>query len=116
MQSSLTTTTERHFTTPSAVENAAPVSTEEILSLRQALQALVDHRHKHGVRYPFLEMLLIMVCAMFSGNTSLTSIAEWAADAHQRSPLLDTARTPSLSTFHRLTKHSIWTRRLSTGS
>lgn len=105
MQSSLTTTVERHCAAPPATENAEPVTTEELPSLRGALESLHDYRHKRGVRYPFMEMLLIMVCAMFSGNTSLTSITEWAAHAHGCSPILATAKTPSLSTFHRLAVH-----------
>lgn len=105
MRSSLITSPEYHRAARPASENAAPVTAEELPSLRQALESLIDYRHKRGVRYPFIQMLLMMVCAMFSGNKSLTSITEWAAHAHGRSPILATATTPSLSTFHRLAVH-----------
>ncbi|MHA7155904.1 ISAs1 family transposase [Arthrobacter sp. TMN-50] len=105
MQSSLTTTAERHCAALTVAKNTPPITTEELPSLRRALDSLADYRHKRGVRYPFVDLLLIMVCAMFSGNTSLTSIAEWAAHASGHCPLFATAKTPSLSTLHRLAVH-----------
>lgn len=105
MQSSLTTTAVRHCAAPTGTKSIPAITAEELPSLRRALDSLADYRHKRGVRYPFVDLLLIMVCAMFSGNTSLTSIAEWAAHASGRCPLFATAKTPSLSTFHRLAVH-----------
>ena len=43
----------------------------------EALIKVPDPRHKSGVRYPFSELLLAIVCAVISGAKMLTMIAGW---------------------------------------
>ena len=41
---------------------------------------LPDPRKKRGVRHRFAHLLVIMVCSVLAGATSLVEMAEWAAD------------------------------------
>ena len=45
-----------------------------------ALCALPDPRKKRGVRHRFPHLLVIMVCSILAGATTLVEMAEWAAD------------------------------------
>lgn len=45
-----------------------------------ALCGLTDPRKKRGVRHRFAHLLVIMVCSVLAGATSLVEMAEWAAD------------------------------------
>ncbi|MBP2411521.1 putative transposase YbfD/YdcC [Arthrobacter stackebrandtii] len=45
-----------------------------------ALSELKDPRRKRGVRHRFAHLLVIMVCSVLAGATSLVELAEWAAD------------------------------------
>jgi len=61
-----------------------------------------DPRHRRGVRYPFLDLLQIIVCAVISGAQTLTMIAEWAQETATRQGFPPSTRIPSLTTFHRI--------------
>lgn len=74
----------------------------DLPSLRQALSAVPDPRHRRGVRYVFTELLLVCVAAVLSGAKSLTMIAEWGAEARHRQVLSRWTRTPSVATLHRV--------------
>lgn len=74
----------------------------DIPALRAALEKVPDPRARRGVRYPFTELLLVFVCAVFSGAKSLTMIAEWARHADTAGPLFAAGKVPSLATIHRL--------------
>lgn len=45
-----------------------------------ALCGLKDPRKKRGVRHRFAHLLVIMVCSVLAGATSLVEMAEWGAD------------------------------------
>ncbi|MDQ6739318.1 MAG: ISAs1 family transposase [Actinomycetota bacterium] len=45
-----------------------------------ALCGLQDPRKRRGVRHRFAHLLVIMVCSVLAGATSLVEMAEWAAD------------------------------------
>ena len=102
MPASLTTTPERYSELLPDLESEHAITEEELPSLRQGLEIVADYQRKRGVRYPFVELLLCMVCAMFSGNHSLTSITEWAQHTASLKPIFTAGKAPSLSTFHRL--------------
>ena len=70
-------------------------------SLWDALGKVPDPRARRGVRYPFPDLLHIIVCAVISGAATLTMIAEWAQDTAADRGLAPHARIPSLTTFHR---------------
>lgn len=100
MPSSLTTMTAGHLKGLELVTDA------ELPSLRQALSAVPDPRKPRGVRYGFTELLLAWVAAVLSGAQTLTMIAEWTADAHDRQVIGTLARwrrAPSVATVHRIT-------------
>lgn len=59
-----------------------PVTDDELPSLRQVLAAVPDPRKPQGVRYPFTDVLLVLVTAVISGSQTLTMIAGWGSDAH----------------------------------
>ena len=61
-----------------------------------------DPRHRRGVRYPFLDLLQIIVCAVISGAATLTMIAEWAQEAATAQGFPPGTRVPSVTTFHRI--------------
>jgi DDE_Tnp_1-associated len=50
-------------------------------SLLEALDSVPDPRHKRGVRYRFVSILFVSICAVVAGARSFAAIAEWAADA-----------------------------------
>ena len=97
MPSSLTNVLERHSVAGADDWRAGADS------LRAALEAVPDPRARRGVRYPFTDLLLMLVCAVFSGAKSLTMIFEWAHHAAESGPLFASGRLPSLATLHRLT-------------
>lgn len=66
----------------------------------QALEAIPDPLAARGVRYGFTELLTAIIAAVLSGSSSLTMIADWAADVHQRNLLTVWKRAPSVATFH----------------
>ena len=96
MSSSPTTMLTRHSTLVTDFTDA------DLPSLRQALSALTDPRHRRGIRYPFAGLLLIFTAAVISGQSTLTGIAEWAADACARGVLTHTTTAPSVATIHRI--------------
>lgn len=98
MSSSLTDLSERYW---EAVEF---FSDADLPSLREALSVVTDPRKRRGVRYAFTELLLVIVAAVISGSKTLTMIAEWAQDAHERQILgaWTRQRTPSVPTLHRI--------------
>src|SRR5215204_3691442 len=49
-------------------------------ALLQALAQVPDPRARRGVRYPFVAILAVVVCAMLSGARSFAAIGEWVAD------------------------------------
>ncbi len=54
------------------------------------------------MRYPFLDLLHIIVCAVISGASTLTMIAEWAQETATAQGFPSGTRIPSLTTFHRV--------------
>lgn len=96
MPSSLTNMLERH--------SAAGTDywSEGAGSLRTALEAVPDPRARRGVRYPFADLLMVLVGAVFSGAKSLTMIVEWTRHAAEAGPLFASGRLPSLATLHRV--------------
>lgn len=98
MSSSLTDLSERHS------ESVEFFTDADLPSLREALSVLTDPRKPRGVRYVFTELLLVIVAAVISGSKTLTMIAEWAQDAHERQVLgaWTRHRTPSVPTLHRI--------------
>ncbi len=93
--SSLTDTLTRHFETGlGGPQHEDTPGT----SLREALTRVPDPRARRGVRYPFIELLYLVVCAVFSGARTLTMITEWANDASATRPLFPSGLVPSLAT------------------
>ena len=45
-----------------------------------ALSGLKDSRKKRGVRHRFAHLLVIMVCSVVAGASTLVEMAEWATD------------------------------------
>lgn len=74
----------------------------DTLSLRAALEKVPDPRARRGIRYPFTGLLLILVCAIFSGAQTLTTIAEWARHAAGSAALFPSAKVHSPATIRRL--------------
>jgi|GEM_PF-2576788 hypothetical protein len=73
-----------------------------VTALKEALIKVADPRHKRGVRYPFSELLLAIVCAVFSGAKTLTMITELAQTQVTADGLFpDQERAQSLATIHR---------------
>lgn len=96
MLSSLTDTLARHH-----IANL-PAACQGGTSLREALSKVPDPRARRGVRYPFVQLLQIIVHAVLAGANTLTTIAEWAqhtATAEANRP--QAGRVPSLATIHR---------------
>jgi len=100
--SSLTNTLTRHFPAEAVVGDRTPEVAEGAGSLRQALSRMPDPRHRRGVRYPYLDLLQIIVCAVLSGASTLTMIAEWAQETATAQGSPPGTRVPSLTTFHRI--------------
>lgn len=75
-------------------------------TLKDALRKIPDPRHRRGVRYPSLELLLLLltiVCAVVSGAKTLTMVTEWARAQKRNGLHLHRGRAPSLATIHRAT-------------
>ncbi|MCW2131918.1 ISAs1 family transposase [Arthrobacter sp. VKM Ac-2550] len=96
MTSSLTNVLERH---PDTGQDFGQI---DVGSLRAALEQVPDPRARRGVRYPFADLLLVLVCAVFSGAKTLTMIAEWARHAAGSGQLFPAGKVPSLATIHRI--------------
>ena len=71
--------------------------------LLAVLARVADPRCRRGVRHRLAVVLGLAVCAVLAGARSFTAIAEWAADADQRTlaRLGVTGAVPSESTFRR---------------
>ena len=71
--------------------------------LLAVLARVGDPRHRRGVRHRLTVILGLALCAVVAGARSFTAIAEWAADADERTlRVLGTGgRIPSESTFRR---------------
>lgn len=102
MLSSLTQPLTRYWTAGMSVSPGQDFTGIDAISLRAALAKVPDPRAKRGVRYSFAELLLIIVCAVFSGAKTLTMITEWAHDAALTTPLFPSRLVPSLATIHRV--------------
>ncbi|GAC1458418.1 MAG: ISAs1 family transposase [Pseudarthrobacter sp.] len=70
----------------------------DVQALRVALGKVPDPRARRGVRYPFADLLLVLVCAVFSGAKTLTMIVEWARHAADSGTLFASGKIPSLAT------------------
>ena len=62
------------------VDDGCGVTDGDRCGLLEALAAVPDPRALRGVRYPFLAILVVAVCATLSGARSFAAIAEWVAD------------------------------------
>lgn len=102
MPSSLTQPLNRYPSEAMSVSPGQDFTGIDVISLRDALAEIPDPRAKRGVRYSFVELLLVIVCAVFSGARTLTMITEWAHDAAVRTPLFASGLVPSLATIHRV--------------
>ncbi|WP_240958405.1 ISAs1 family transposase [Streptomyces barkulensis] len=58
-----------------------PARPDELPGLLDLLSRLPDPRRPRGRRYRLSYILALAACAVLTGATSLTAIAEWAADA-----------------------------------
>lgn len=65
---------------PRGMSSAEQVRVAEVRSLLEALEAVPDHRSRHGRRYPLAVVLAIAVSAMLAGARSLYAIAQWARE------------------------------------
>ena len=103
MLSSLTDTLARHLPAGTVLDREGQATGPQTpTTLRQALSRMPDPRHRRGVRYPFLDVLQIIVCAVISGARTLTMIAEWAQETATAQGFPPGTRVPSLTTFHRI--------------
>ena len=102
MLSSLTQPLTRYPSEAMSVSPGQDFTGIDVISLRAALGKVPDPRAKRGVRYSFTELLLVIVCAVFSGAKTLTMITEWAHDAAVKAPLFPSGLVPSLTTIHRV--------------
>lgn len=102
MISSLTQVLERHSSTLPAGTSESGYEAIDTVSLRAALEKVPDPRACRGIRYPFTGLLLILVCAVFSGAQTLTMIGEWARHAAATGNLFPSGKVPSLATIHRV--------------
>jgi hypothetical protein len=76
-------------------------------SLLEALDAVPDHRSRHGRRYRLSVVLGVSVCAMLCGCRSLYAIAQWCGDHRRlvtRAFGIERGTTPSVATLHRVFK------------
>ena len=103
MLSSLTDALDRYLPAETVAAPRGPATDRgATTSLRDALSRMPDPRHRRGVRYPFLDLLHIIVCAVLSGAATLTMIAEWAQETATVQGFPPGTRVPSLTTFHRV--------------
>ncbi|WP_427018304.1 ISAs1 family transposase [Pseudarthrobacter sp. P1] len=63
---------------------------------------LPDPRKKRGVRHRFAHLLVIMVCSVLAGATSLVEMAEWAADTARDQLAVLGIGTPHATTLGRV--------------
>ena len=96
MPSSLTSLLESHST------GGPDYGQIDVQALRAALGQVPDPRARRGVRYPFEDLLLVLVGAVFSGAKTLTMIVEWARHAAASGTLFASGKIPSLATIHRV--------------
>lgn len=96
MPSSLTQVLHRHQVAVAGFTDA------DLPSLAQTLARVADPRAARGVRYRFDQLLLVLTAAVVSGAKTLTSIAEWAHDAHTRGLIPGWTVSPSVATIHRI--------------
>ena len=66
-------------TTP-AETPVRPVTEGKRLSLLDAVTAVPDPRSPRGLRYPLAGLLVVAVCAVMAGASSMTAIADWLHD------------------------------------
>lgn len=104
MLSSLTAALDRDLAADRLVADLNAAQDPAVLiALKDALTRVPDPRHKRGVRYPFPELLLSIVCAVISGARTLTTITEWAQNQVVEAGMVPgSGRAPSLATIHRV--------------
>lgn len=106
MLSSITDTVHRHFDADADSGLSNPGARPDLgRSLLDALTIVPDPRASRGVRYPFRNLLHIIVCAVIAGANTLTTITEWAQDMVIQLGYPAGTPIPSLATFHRVIKH-----------
>jgi len=90
-------------TTP-ADTPAHPVTEGEQAGLLHALSVVPDPRSPRGLRYPLDGLLAVAVCAVMSGASSVTAIADWLHDLDEiaRARLGFLRCVPATSTVWRL--------------
>ena len=78
-----------------------------MMKLREALDAVPDHRSSQGRRHPLGAVLSLAVCAMLCGARSLYAIAQWGRDhgaAAGEALGFPLGKTPCVATLHRVFK------------
>lgn len=83
---------------------ARPVTDGEHTGLLHALSAVPDPRSARGLRYPLAGLLIVAVCAVMAGASSMTAIADWLHDLDDiaRARLGFLRRMPATTTIWRL--------------
>lgn len=102
MLSSLTDVLQSHSGASSLTDTGPVARNIDVSALRAAVGKIPEPRAKRGLRYPFTDLLLILICAVFSGAKSLVTVVEWAQQAAETSPLFASGKIPSPATIHRL--------------
>ena len=59
------------------------ITTSQTNELKKQLKELPDVRKARGKRHPAVSILAIAICAMLSGCSNFTTIAEWAKRCNQ---------------------------------
>ena len=78
-----------------------------MIRLREALDAVPDHRSSQGRRHSLGAILSLSVCAMLCGARSLYAIAQWGRDHGVATGQLlgfQPGKTPCVATLHRVFK------------
>ena len=78
-----------------------------MIRLREALDAVSDHRSSQGRRHSLGAILSLSVCAMLCGARSLYAIAQWGRDHGVATGQLlgfQPGKTPCVATLHRVFK------------
>lgn len=70
-----------------------------------ALSELPDPRAKRGVRHRFGHLLVITVCSMLAGATTLVELAEWAAKTAREQLAVLGIGAPHTTTLGRVFEH-----------
>ena len=83
---------------------ANPVTDSEQADLLHVLTKVPDPRSSHGLRYPLAALLTVAVCAVMTGASSVTAIADWLHDLDDiaRARLGFIRGVPATSTMWRL--------------